>query len=133
MEAAAGARGPARPRPGRPANPLRRGSMQKFPKYRELNRPDSTKLPLAWGGWGPEDQLGTLNHITEEKVRKAVRMVKRGVRFNLDLPLHVPYGEIKELAHRTRRAPIPTMHERTAPDRMVRDDKLDEFYLQCSS
>lgn len=107
--------------------------MHKVPKYRDLNRPDETGLPLAWGIWGADDQIGTLNHITEEKVRKAARLVKRGMRFNLDLPLHIPYGQIKEKAHATRRAPIPTLHERSTPDRMVRDDKIDEFYLQCSS
>jgi kynurenine formamidase len=107
--------------------------MRTIPKYRELPKPDKSKLPLAWGVWGADDQVGTLNHITEETVRKAAKLVKRGVRFNLDLPLHVPYGEIKPLAHASRRAPAPTMHERVTPDRLVRDDKLDEFYLQCSS
>jgi kynurenine formamidase len=109
-------------------------SGPKVPKYRDLKRPDGTGLPLAWGLWAPGDQLGTLNNITPAVVAAAASEVKRGVRFNLDLPLHVPYGECKPLAHATRQAPIPTMHGRDRePNLMVRDDKLDEFYLQCSS
>ncbi|MCH8884627.1 MAG: cyclase family protein [SAR324 cluster bacterium] len=107
--------------------------MKPVPTYRELERPDDTGLPLAWGIWGPDDQLGTLNNITEAKVREAARLVKRGVRFNLDLPLHVPYGEVKENAHVKRRAPVQTLLVRDREHLLVRDDKLDEFYLQCSS
>ena len=36
-----------------------------------------------WGRWGSEDQLGTLNHITDEKVRESARMVRKGVVFPL--------------------------------------------------
>jgi hypothetical protein len=107
--------------------------MAHFPAYRDLKRPDDSGLPLAWGVWGPDDQIGTINHITNDKVREAARLVRSGKRFNLDLPLHVPFGEIKEKAHATRRAPKMEMHQRSAPDRMVRDDKMDEFYLQASS
>ena len=32
-----------------------------------------------WGRWGPEDQLGTLNLVTEEKRRQAGGLVKDGV------------------------------------------------------
>ena len=67
----------------------------KVPRYRDLKRPDDTGLPLAWGLWGPGDQLGTINNITPEVVKAAALEVKRGARFNLDLPLHVPYGLCK--------------------------------------
>jgi kynurenine formamidase len=107
--------------------------MANFPAYRDLKRPDDSGLPLSWGTWGAGDQIGTINHITGDKVREAAKLVRTGKRFNLDLPLHVPFGEIKEKAHATRRAPKMEMHQRTSPDRMVRDDKMDEFYLQCSS
>lgn len=40
-----------------------------------------------WGKWGEEDQLGTLNYITSEKVAQAAQLVKRGKAFSLALPL----------------------------------------------
>ncbi|HEX7929231.1 MAG TPA: cyclase family protein [bacterium] len=108
--------------------------MAGFPAYKDLKRPDDTGLPLSWGTWGPKDQLGTLNNITPELVVQACQSVKRGQRFNLDLPLHEPYGVIKPGAHASRRAPTPTLYKRSRPPHlMVRDDKLDEFFLQCSS
>ena len=108
--------------------------MPAVPVYKDLNRPDETGLPLAWGLWGPEDQVGTLNRITPERVVEAAQLVKRGVRFNLDLPLHVPYGLLPTGAHRRRQAPELTLFKGEMPPHLVsRDDKMDEFYLQCSS
>lgn len=40
-----------------------------------------------WGKWGEDDQLGTLNLITPDKVRQAAALVKRGTVFSLALPL----------------------------------------------
>lgn len=108
--------------------------MKDFPKYSELNRPDETGLPLAWGLWGKEDQLGTLNHITEAKVQEAAGLIKKGRRFNLDLPLHIPYGVIREEPMVVaRQAARQTIFGRERGAYLVRDDKLDEFYLQSSS
>ena len=36
-----------------------------------------------WGRWGPEDQRGTLNLITPEKTREAVRLVQEGITVSL--------------------------------------------------
>ena len=36
-----------------------------------------------WGRWGPEDQLGTLNHVTPERVAAAAKLVRTGKRFGL--------------------------------------------------
>jgi kynurenine formamidase len=111
-----------------------RPSGPKVPRYKDLKRPDSTGLPLAWGLWAPGDQLGTINNITPAVVTAARSEIQRGVRFNLDLPLHIPYGLCKPGAHATRRDPVPTLHARERPPNLwVRDDKLDDFYLQCSS
>jgi kynurenine formamidase len=38
-----------------------------------------------WGRWGAEDELGTLNLVTEECVRRAGACVKRGAVFSLGL------------------------------------------------
>jgi len=39
-----------------------------------------------WGKWGLEDEIGTLNYITPEKVIGATRLVKQGKIFSLALP-----------------------------------------------
>jgi kynurenine formamidase len=38
-----------------------------------------------WGRWGPDDELGTLNHITREKVQEAAALVRRGAVFSLGI------------------------------------------------
>jgi kynurenine formamidase len=39
-----------------------------------------------WGRWGPEDQRGTLNFITPEKLVTAAGLVKKGKVFSLGIP-----------------------------------------------
>jgi hypothetical protein len=36
-----------------------------------------------WGKWGANDQLGTLNYITPEKVIEAAKLVKQGKAISL--------------------------------------------------
>jgi kynurenine formamidase len=40
-----------------------------------------------WGRWGPEDQLGTLNHILERDVVAASTLVRTGRVFSLAIPV----------------------------------------------
>ena len=40
-----------------------------------------------WGRWGPEDQLGTLNHIQAEDIVAASGLVKKGRIFSLSIPV----------------------------------------------
>ena len=40
-----------------------------------------------WGRWGPDDEIGTLNLITDEVVLRAAACVKTGKRFSLAIPL----------------------------------------------
>ena len=55
------------------------------PRFDDLPRPaeDPTGLPLAWGVWGPDDQVGTLNRITDATVAEAREEIRSGRRFNL--------------------------------------------------
>ena len=39
-----------------------------------------------WGRWGSDDQLGTLNFITPEKIRRAASLVRKGKVFSLAIP-----------------------------------------------
>ena len=40
-----------------------------------------------WGRWGPDDQIGTLNHIREHDVAAGARLVQSGRIFSLSIPL----------------------------------------------
>jgi kynurenine formamidase len=68
-------------RPPRPTkNDKERG--ERTMDFRELGRQLSN-----WGRWGPEDRIGTLNHITPDRVRAAAQGVRTGRIVNLGLPL----------------------------------------------
>ncbi len=41
-----------------------------------------------WGRWGPSDEIGTINLITDEARRRGAASVKKGRSFALALPLH---------------------------------------------
>jgi kynurenine formamidase len=103
------------------------------PAFADLARPDATGLPLAWGVWGAEDQLGTLNNIDAETTAAGAALVRRGLRFNLNLPLHVPLGEVGPLAHRHRAAPAQTLICASLAGLTVRDDRVDGLYPQAST
>jgi len=40
-----------------------------------------------WGKWGPDDQVGTVNYITPDKVRQSARLVQKGEIFSLAIPM----------------------------------------------
>ncbi|MDD9914887.1 MAG: cyclase family protein [Rhodospirillaceae bacterium] len=50
------------------------------------NRPPGSN----WGEFGPDDQLGRLNYLTEENTVRAAQEIRTGKRFCLSLPLNVP-------------------------------------------
>mgnify|MGYP000934224170 CR=1 FL=1 len=52
------------------------------------NRPEGSN----WGDFGPDDQLGSLNHITPAEVRAAAAEIVEGRTFCLSLPLNYPGG-----------------------------------------
>ncbi|KAL9100907.1 MAG: hypothetical protein Q9163_003767 [Psora crenata] len=92
--------------------------------------PLSTKGPPlnAWGRFGPDDQLGTLNLITPSVLAAAAKTeIRTGVRVSLDWPLSTPaypsYGR-NGLKHE--------IHRRGPEGRVVNDDIL-EFNTQGSS
>ncbi len=47
-----------------------------------------------WGEYGPDDQLGRINLLTQEQVLKGVREVREGRVFCLSLPLDLPGGMV---------------------------------------
>jgi kynurenine formamidase len=65
--------------------------------------PAGTKVSIAefeqifesvknWGRWGPDDQLGTLNLITPERVRAAAGLVRSGRRVSMEIPINTVAG-----------------------------------------
>ncbi|WP_111510105.1 cyclase family protein [Mycobacterium kyogaense] len=97
-----------------------------IPTYAELC--DRTDAPAgsAWGVFGPDDELGTLNHLTPERVLAAAGCVRTGETFNLDLPLDAFDPAL-----------IPTrkslQHTLFAGNPYHRDEYLDSFYTQNTS
>ena len=45
-----------------------------------------------WGRWGPDDQLGTLNYITPEHVRRAASLVRTGRHVTMAIPINKVAG-----------------------------------------
>lgn len=45
-----------------------------------------------WGRWGDDDQFGTLNYITPEKVQQAANLVRSGRSVSMSIPLNKTAG-----------------------------------------
>ncbi|CAO5244806.1 cyclase family protein [Frankia sp. AgKG'84/4] len=86
-----------------------------------------------WGRWGADDQRGTLNFITPEKVRAAASSIRSGKVFELSLPL----GMVGPQQGTGRFNPIHAMTilpgEFTTPDGLVVSDDMLTLPLQCAS
>lgn len=74
-----------------------------FIAYRNMTEFTETDIPFdslpldptgppgnAWGRFGKDDQLGTLNLLTPERVVEAAKEIRTGVRISLDWPLSMP-------------------------------------------
>src|SRR6266851_8378285 len=53
---------------------------------------DLAKKVNNWGRWGPNDQVGTINLVTPDVVRRGVASAKSGRAFSLALPLSESEG-----------------------------------------
>ncbi|KAH7120506.1 hypothetical protein EDB81DRAFT_766566 [Dactylonectria macrodidyma] len=67
-------------------------------KEKEKRRLRFEDLPLqkddpawsAWGLWGADDELSTLNLLTEETIREVSKEIKEGISIPLNLPIEAP-------------------------------------------
>jgi kynurenine formamidase len=98
-----------------------------LPTYAELLERQDAPPGSSWGLFGPGDHLGTLNLLDEEQAQAAAALVRTGTAFNLDYEVNAFSPPVSP----NRRAAQHTMFSRH--DGCVRDDRLDEFYLQVSS
>jgi kynurenine formamidase len=54
--------------------------------YTEKDFKATAERVRNWGRWGQDDQLGTLNLVTAERLAAAAQLVRRGVPFDLGIP-----------------------------------------------
>lgn len=96
------------------------------PSYRDLPRGSEELYPNAWGVFGKDDELGTLNHLTPERVLFALKSVRLGQAINLNLELDAFNPPL--ISHRG----IPH-HEIFGLNEFHRDDRIDNLFLQAST
>src|SRR3989454_11823669 len=99
--------------------------MPTLPKFSQLPLVGQTGERHTWGVFGKDDQLGTVNLLTPERVKRAATLVRTGKVINLSLPLNFPitlYG-----GHRTG------YQHHIEVNRGGRDDYVDNFAMQGSS
>lgn len=113
-----------------------------LPSYRELPIREGLPPKSAWGLFGDDDQLGTLNLLTPERVCQAARLVRKGTVIALGLPLEEPRrpegGRRGNIGHHMidqGYGPDFTGEEADdeTPSIRGRDDYVSELWLQGSS
>lgn len=62
----------------------------KLPSYDELPFKPGNPPRSSWGLWGDDDQLGTINLLTPERVAAAARLARKGAVFALNWELEKP-------------------------------------------
>jgi kynurenine formamidase len=121
------------PKPKRAARPATAPAQTPRPRAPEPRLPRHDELPVragapsgsAWGVFGDDDQLGTINLLTPATVVEAAGSIRSGRTFALNLPINIPdpplFGRGK---HR---------HTIKQYASYILDDYLDNFFPQASS
>jgi kynurenine formamidase len=115
-----------------------------LPSFRELPVKQGAPPGSAWGLWGDEDEIGTLNLLTDERTRRAAQRVRRGSVFPLNLPLELNaelawrVPPVHKTLHIGPTGPFPVGVEPGDREAAVkqfryRDDSLDALWLQGGS
>jgi kynurenine formamidase len=89
-----------------------------------------------WGRWGEDDELGTLNLITDEAVRRAAASVKSGKRFPLALSLSQDGPQTGALPGRVNPLHVMTQINTSYspdPDGVRASDDAVVMGLQCAT
>ena len=114
------AKKPAARRPAVPAGP-------RLPRYDELPVRPGAPQGAAWGVFGDNDEVGTINLLSPERVRAAAGSIRSGRVFALNLPINIPDPPLFTRGKHTHTVKIFPNAE------FVLDDYLDNFYPQASS
>src|SRR5215472_2521575 len=100
--------------------------MKELPKFSELPLVGQTGERSVWDVFGQRDQLGTVNLLGAEQVRRASMLVRTGKVINLNLPLNYPITLYDMPARSGYRHHIEV-------SRAGSDDYLDNFAMQGST
>ena len=65
------------------------GGQKTVPSAGELLK----DCPKNWGRWGPDDEVGSLNFLTQAEVLRGVQSVKSGKTFTLQIQMNHPKGD----------------------------------------
>jgi kynurenine formamidase len=96
-----------------------------LPSYDQLPIREGAPAGAAWGVFGDDDQLGTVNLLTSERVVQAASFVRSGRVFALNLPIDIPDPPL--FTRGKHRHVIKQFAS------YILDDYLDNFYPQASS
>ena len=99
----------------------------KIPSYDELPVRAGAPAGAAWGVFGDDDEVGTINLLTPERVIAAAASIRSGKVFALNLPINIPDPPLFTRGKHTHTVKIFPNAE------FVLDDYLDNFYPQASS
>jgi kynurenine formamidase len=94
-----------------------------LPTYAQLQSRSDGPAGTSWGVFGADDQVGSINLLTPQRILAGIGCVRRGAYFNLDYPINAidpPLSRRRELAR----------HEIYSLRANQRDDYLDALYLQ---
>ena len=98
-----------------------------IPSYDELPVRAGAPAGAAWGVFGDDDEVGTINLLTPERVIAASSSIRSGKVFALNLPINIPDPPLFTRGKHSHTVKIfPNLD-------FVLDDYLDNFYPQASS
>lgn len=107
------------------ANQRRRAPEPRLPRHHQLPVREGAPAGAAWGVFGDDDQLGTINLLTPATVVEAAGSIRSGRTFALNLSIDIPN---------------PPLFGRGKHNHVIKqyasyilDDYLDNFYPQASS
>jgi kynurenine formamidase len=128
----------AKPRQIRKKPPIaaKPAARRKAPAAAKPSIPGFDSLPVrlgapdgaAWGVFGDDDEVGTINLLTPQRVRQAAACIRSGKVFPLNLPINIPDPP---LFHRGRH--VHKVFPYPGVEALVLDDSLDNFFPQASS
>jgi kynurenine formamidase len=95
-----------------------------LPRYRDLPVDPSKPAGSAWGVFGDDDEVGTINLLTPERVRRGAALVRKGSVFSLNWDVELPDPPV------LGRHPMRHHYVDLKPGT---DDYYDGFYPQASS
>ncbi|KAI1501410.1 hypothetical protein F5X99DRAFT_382398 [Biscogniauxia marginata] len=103
-------------------NPEVRDQPSGRPRFEDLPlRPGDPDFS-AWGLWGADDEIGTLNLLTPDVIKSAAQQVREGIVVTLNLPLHWPLDPLNS----RRKPPVHNIIEKGYAND-------DEIYMNTQS